>query len=108
MSAPHEHLKAWRLHLRMSQDALAKLAGADRSYLSKVESGKAVYTVRFLTRAAVALGVDLNEMLSRMPGSDTEDLLRVWDDIAVDDRGEALEMLRNFAGATRGLAVNKP
>lgn len=103
MNAPHDHLRAWRIHVGMSQETLAKLAKADRSYLSKVESGRAAYTVRFLTRAAAGLGLDLNEMLRSMPGDGTEELLKVWTELEPGDRAAALELLQDYARTVRRL-----
>ena len=62
-----ERLVAARSRRGTSQKTVARLAGIDPSYLSRVESGKVHPTVRTVMKIANALGVSANDLLGSPP-----------------------------------------
>lgn len=52
-----------RLALGLSQEALAEMAGVDRTYISGIERGVRNPTIRTAGRIAEALGVPLRDLL---------------------------------------------
>jgi transcriptional regulator with XRE-family HTH domain len=61
------NLRRQRLSAGLSQEALADLAGLDRTYVSGVERGIRNPTVRVLQVIAVALGVKPADLLADEP-----------------------------------------
>lgn len=57
-------LRRLRRKRKLSQYALAKVAGVSREYVRKLEAGKSDPTVGMLQRLADALAVPLGELLS--------------------------------------------
>ena len=53
-----------RLQRGLSQDALADLAGFQRTYLSEVETGRRNVTLVNIGRLAAALGVGVGELMA--------------------------------------------
>lgn len=97
MSKKQRHfIREWRKHRQLTQDQLAERIGVDRSYLSKIESGKKRYDQPFLEAAADALRCEPADLIVRdptQPGS----LWSVWDLIPQSDRPQALRVLEAFA-----------
>lgn len=62
-----KRIGAWRLQRGMSQGAVARRAGIDPSYLSRIESGKVHPTVRTALRVSAALRVSLDDLLGPSP-----------------------------------------
>ena len=58
------HLRRLRLHLGLSQEALADRAALHRTYIGQVERGERNVTVETVDRIAAALGVDASELFS--------------------------------------------
>ena len=48
----------------LSQEALAEIAGVNRSYLSKIERGTAIPTIVTAQKVAEALGESLSSLIS--------------------------------------------
>ena len=57
------NLKAFRLRLGLSQEELAHQAGVHRTYLGSVERGERNISIDNIERLAIALGVDLIDMV---------------------------------------------
>jgi transcriptional regulator with XRE-family HTH domain len=57
-----------RLHRGLSQEALADLAGFQRTYLSEVETGRRNVTLVNIGRLAAALGVGVGELMATVEG----------------------------------------
>jgi DNA-binding XRE family transcriptional regulator len=53
-------VRAWREHRQLTQEALAAAAGLSTPYLSQIEGGKRVGSMKTLRRIAAALGVPLD------------------------------------------------
>lgn len=57
------NVKAHRLSLKLSQEALANLAEIDRTYLPKVEKGERNVSLAIAQKIANALNVKLSKLL---------------------------------------------
>lgn len=62
-----------RLRSKKSQKALAEATGLAVSYVSRIENGHVVPTVRTLARIAAGLGVPTAALLESEPARDSED-----------------------------------
>jgi DNA-binding XRE family transcriptional regulator len=61
-------VKVWREYRGMAQAALAKQARIDKTYLSQIESGRKTGSVGVLRRLAVALSVDVDDLIPTADG----------------------------------------
>lgn len=61
------NVKAWREERGLSQLSLSKTAGLSRTYLSRVENGVETVSVDNLEKLAIALCVDIVELLKPAP-----------------------------------------
>lgn len=61
------YLREWRKFCKLSQETLADRLEIDRTTLSRIERGELPYNQDFLERAAVALGCEPEDILSRDP-----------------------------------------
>jgi transcriptional regulator with XRE-family HTH domain len=59
-----KNLKRFRLAKSFSQEALADECGLHRTYVSSVERGERNITVDNMEKLAIALGVDLSELIN--------------------------------------------
>jgi transcriptional regulator with XRE-family HTH domain len=59
-----KNLKKFRLEKGLSQEGLADECGLHRTYVSSVERGERNITVDNMEKLAIALGVDLRELIS--------------------------------------------
>lgn len=59
-----KNLKKFRLERGLSQEDLADECGLHRTYVSSVERGERNITVDNMDKLAIALGVDLRELIS--------------------------------------------
>lgn len=57
-------IRAYRVRLSLSQEALADSAGLDRSHMGRIERGERNISVLNLVRVAKALGLRLSELLA--------------------------------------------
>lgn len=57
-------VRAWREHRQMTQDALAAAAKLSTPYLSQIEGGKRVGSIKTLRRIAQALGVTVDLLVA--------------------------------------------
>lgn len=53
-----DRIKELRKAKELSQEALANIAEVDRTYMTKVETGKRNVTVKILDKIIIALGTD--------------------------------------------------
>ncbi|CAB3750865.1 XRE family transcriptional regulator [Burkholderia sp. MSh2] len=60
-------VRAWRNHLRMTQDALAAAAGISKPYLSQIETRQRVGTADVLSKIANALAVPVDDLIEPPP-----------------------------------------
>ena len=69
-----QRLRTLRLERGLSQEALAAVAGLDRTYVSSCEAGRRNVTLRTICRLALALQVDPGVLVSGlcMPGPDAD------------------------------------
>lgn len=59
-------LRAARLENNLAQEDLAHLAGVERSHVGKIERGEHMPTMAIALKLAVALGLNLSELVLRM------------------------------------------
>jgi len=57
-------IKAWRVRRRVSQDVLAERAQVSRVTLGSIERGEHAATLTTYRKVAVALGVDVGDLVS--------------------------------------------
>ena len=58
-------IKVWRKHRGLTQQQLANAAGISKPYLSQIEAGKRTGTTEILSAIAKALGVSLDEVVTK-------------------------------------------
>ena len=59
-----DRVRAYRQQLGLSQEALAAHAGINRTYVASLEAGMRNPSLDLMARLAIALGVDLGELLT--------------------------------------------
>ena len=64
-------LRATRVRRRLSQEALAELAGLNRTYLGEIERGDAIPSIVTLQKLADALGDPLSELIRQYENQDS-------------------------------------
>jgi transcriptional regulator with XRE-family HTH domain len=84
-------IKEWRKHRGLSQVQLAERIGIDKTYLSKIESGKRRYDQPFLEAASEALRCAPADLIMRDP-SDPEGIWSLWDGLAPVERLQLVEI----------------
>ncbi len=57
-------IRLWREHRGLTRTQLAQQAEIDKTYLSRLESGRKVGSVAVLKRLATALSVDLDDLVA--------------------------------------------
>ncbi|MBS3745383.1 MAG: helix-turn-helix domain-containing protein [Wenzhouxiangellaceae bacterium] len=62
LEAPHP-LSVWRRYRGMTQQALGEAAGIGKSYISQIESGAKIGSVKCLHRIAEVLGIDIDDLI---------------------------------------------
>lgn len=60
-----ENLRRLRVDAGLSQEALADMAGIDRTYVSAIERARYSASLDVIERLAVALRIDASELLAR-------------------------------------------
>ncbi|MEO5330482.1 MAG: helix-turn-helix transcriptional regulator [Magnetococcus sp. YQC-5] len=63
LDGPDTKLKVWREYRGLTLRKLAKDAGCSSAYLSEIESGKKSGSVRIMKALALALRVDLDDLV---------------------------------------------
>jgi len=100
MTPHHKHfIREWRQHRGLNQEQFADRLGIERSYVSKIETGKRRYDQFFLEAAADALGVTPADLLTRDP-ADPEGIWSIWDRLKPKEREQAINVLRALVGLT--------
>jgi transcriptional regulator with XRE-family HTH domain len=87
-----------RKHLDWTQNQLAERVGVDAETISRFERGANLPSLLTLDRLAVALQVDVGELLSRMPGSASDDALKLsaWvEGLSVKDRSFVMKVAKD-------------
>ena len=56
-------LKVWRKYYGMSQDALASLSGTHQATIAQIESGRRKGSIEVLKKLAIALNVDMDDLV---------------------------------------------
>ena len=118
----HQAVLTWRLHLGLTQDALARRAGVTRPNLSAIEQGRREVSLRTLRALAAALGVRSGLLVDGIPPNGTagepppvsrEVLERIADAVAFNrpaahpDEQAAVEALRILLGSRTDAARHR-
>ena len=68
-----KRVRARRLVLGMSQEALAERAGLHYTYIGQIERGEKNLTVESLSKITQALGVPMSQLLEKIDGQEGAD-----------------------------------
>ena len=96
----------------LSQRQLAGRMQVPRTYISKIENGKAIPTLGSLERLATALGVEMNQLVRDARSRREEEVAAIFADPFLAEIAELLPQLDSlkrtlFYGAVRDAAVGR-
>jgi transcriptional regulator with XRE-family HTH domain len=96
----------------LSQRQLAGRMQVPRTYISKIENGKAIPTLGSLERLATALGVDMSQLVRDARSRREEEVAAIFADPFLAEIAELLPQLDSlkrtlFYGAVRDAAVGR-
>jgi transcriptional regulator with XRE-family HTH domain len=78
---PHKrgthYIRQWRECKHVTQEQLAEMLEVDRTTVGKIENHKLPYNQDYLERVSLALGVDIEDLVSVDPSAATQPKL-VW------------------------------
>lgn len=89
------HIRAWRKHRGLTLERLADRIGVTPGALSQLERGDVGYTQPMLEALADALSCEPSDLIARPPDA-MPGLSLIWDQIPIEDRAKALEVLKAF------------
>lgn len=90
------HLKAWRVHRKLTQDQLAEKVGTSKSVISDLENEKRQLSPKWLRRLAPVLNTTAGHLLDHDPSETNAEILDIWAGIDARDRDQAARVLRSF------------
>lgn len=98
--APH-YLKEWRTFRRagfepMTQQELADAVGTSKSVISDMERGELQLSPKWLRKLAPVLKTSPGYILDYDPAKLDNDVIDIWNHIAVTDRDQAIRVLKSF------------
>lgn len=96
------HLQAWRLFRKMTQEQLAEAVGTNKAVISLIESGDRQLSPKWLGRLAPALGTTRGFLLDYHPDDVDADYLREIMEMPKDRRAQATALLRVLRTGTNG------
>ncbi len=101
------NLKAWRTTKRsgfepMTQQELADALGTAKSVISDLERGVVQLNDKWLRRLAPVLKTQPGHILDYAPDDVDNDIHDIWDSIDLDDRPQAIRVLRSFVRGAGG------
>lgn len=91
MAQQRHYIKEWRKFRSLTQEQLAERIGIDKSYLSKIETGKRRYDQQFLEAAADALRCEPGDLIVRNP-LDVDGVWSIWDQLEPTQRRQWIEI----------------
>lgn len=95
MAGRAHYIKEWRKARGLTQEQLAERIGLDRTYYSKIESGKRRYDQPFLEAAATVLQCSPADLIMRDP-SDPDGIWSVWDTLKPVEKAQVVEIARTL------------
>lgn len=95
MAHPRHFIREWRAYRQLTQQQLAERIGIDKSYLSKIETGRKRYDQPFLEAAAEVLRCEPADLLIRDP-LDPEGIWSIWDALAPTERRQVVEIAKTI------------
>lgn len=95
MAHQRHFIRQWRKHRGLTQEQFAERIGVDKSYVSKIESGKRRYDQPFLEAAAEILRCEPADLIVRDP-TDPEGIWSVWDTLEPVQRAQVVEIAKTL------------
>lgn len=92
------YLRAWREKSGLTQEELAEKAGTTKAVISLLENEKRPLSSKWLRLFADVLGTTPGRILDVDPGEVSAEILDIWDHIKVEDRQQAVRVLRSLTG----------
>jgi transcriptional regulator with XRE-family HTH domain len=92
------YLRAWREKKGMTQEDLADAAGTTKAVISLLENEKRPLSSKWLRLFAEVLGTTPGRILDVDPNEVSADVLDIWDHIRVENRAQAVRVLRSLTG----------
>jgi transcriptional regulator with XRE-family HTH domain len=89
------HIRVWRKHRELTLEKVAESIGVTPGALSQLERGDVSYTQPMLEALAQMFSCEPADLISRPPGTQ-DGLAQVWEAIPVEDRAQALAVLKAF------------
>lgn len=96
---PPHYLRQWRLRAKLTQEQLADAIGTTKSVISELERFNVQLSPKWLRKIAPVLKTQDGYILDYDPDDLDEDILAAWADIPVENRPQALRVLRSFKSA---------
>lgn len=93
MTIPPHYIRDWRLHRGLTQEALAKATGIDRTLIAKVERFRNRYNQDILEGIAKALQCTTADLLLRHP-DDPDGLWAEYNAMTLAERREAIAYVK--------------
>lgn len=72
------HLRAWRLHRKLSLEALAELVGTAPNQIGYLETGERTLSLKWLRRLAPALKINMGWLIDHDPKDLPPDIIEIW------------------------------
>lgn len=94
--APPNYLKAWRKKRGFTQEQLADAIGTTKSQISELERGNLQLGQKWLLKISPVLEVRVGYLLEVDPEALDSDILDMWAQIPVSERGNAAKALQGF------------
>jgi transcriptional regulator with XRE-family HTH domain len=98
MTRSHErnYLRAWREYRGLTQAKLAEAVDTTGAVISLLESGERGLSDKWLRKLAPVLGTRPGHLLEVDPHDVDNDLLEIWEQIPVESRPHARDVLKTF------------
>jgi transcriptional regulator with XRE-family HTH domain len=97
---PPNNVKAWRLHIGMTQQELGDALGVAKSVISDLERGVVQINDKWLRRLAPIFKTQPGHILDYAPEDVDSDIIDIWAHIDLHDRSRAADVLRQFVKKT--------
>jgi transcriptional regulator with XRE-family HTH domain len=97
-SEEKNYLRQWREKKGLTQEELAEKAETTKAVISLLENEKRPLSSKWLRKFADALGTTPGRILDVDPGEVSAEVLDIWDHIRIEDRAQAVRVLRSLTG----------
>lgn len=93
---PPHYLRQWRKKAEMTQQDLADALDTSKSVISALERFELQLSPKWLRRIAPVLKTREGYLIDVDPAEAPNDVIDIWNHIPLDDRDQALRVLRSF------------